>query len=379
MGDVLHALPAVTALREAHPTWKIDWTIEPQWVPLLTSAPESPVNALDEEEKRPATRPVVDRIFIVPAKEWARRPLRKETLREIQALRHALREAEYDAVLDMQGSVRSAIVARLTGCRRVIGEKQPREPLAKWLFTERVETRGQHVIEQDVELANAVAGDLLPAALPALPLDEAAEEWCDELEQLNEVHIEGRPIVLLHPGAGWGAKRWPTDRYGALAEEFVMRGGLVLVNAAPGEETLAEEVVAASGGLAKAISCTLPQLTALTKRVSLVIGGDTGPVHLACALGRSVVGIYGPTDPKRNGPYGCRFRVLRNPESRQDHSRRAEPEAGLLTILPKAVMAAAVDMMLEEREAARQRVAAQELEPGHAIQIRDHTGPGYSI
>src|SRR6266571_2610859 len=86
------------------------------------------------------------------------------------------------------------------------------------------------------------------------------------------------------------------------------------------------------------LSCSLSQLIALTRRVALVIAGDTGPLHLACALGRPVVGIYGPTDPDRNGPFGTRFRVLRSPESRRDHTRRAEPEAGLLTITSDAVL-----------------------------------------
>jgi heptosyltransferase-1 len=104
------------------------------------------------------------------------------------------------------------------------------------------------------------------------------------------------------------------------------------------------------------VECSLPQLISLTRRVSLAIGGDTGPLHLACALRKPVVGIYGPTDPQRNGPYGSCFRVLRNPESRQDHARRAEPEAGLLTILPREVMAASAEVMLEEHEI-RQRHA----------------------
>jgi heptosyltransferase-1 len=166
----------------------------------------------------------------------------------------------------------------------------------------------------------------------------------------------GKPVVMIHPGGGWGAKRWPTDRYGSLAEEFTLHGGIVLVNAGPGEESLAAEVIAAANGQASAVSCSLSQLIALTRRVSLVIGGDTGPLHLACALGKPVVGIYGPTDPKRNGPYGTRFRVLRNPESRKDHTRRSAPEAGLLTILPRAVLAASAELMMEERQG-RQRQA----------------------
>ncbi len=128
---------------------------------------------------------------------------------------------------------------------------------------------------------------------------------------------------------------------------------MVLVNAGPGEEALAAAVVSTADVPERVsiVACSLEQLIALTRRVSIAIGGDTGPVHLACALGKPVVGIYGPTDPRRNGPFGTRFRVLRNPESRQDHTRWEQPEAGLLTVFPDAVMAAAVDLMLEERKA----------------------------
>jgi len=96
------------------------------------------------------------------------------------------------------------------------------------------------------------------------------------------------------------------------------------------------------------LTCTLAQLIALTRRIDLAIAGDTGPLHLACALGRPVVGIYGPTDPSRNGPFGTRFTVLRSPESRRDHTRNAAPEAGLLTIQPEAVLRAAEKLLNPE-------------------------------
>jgi len=355
MGDVLHALPAITALRKAHPAWKIDWAIEPRWLPLLTAEPQNAILGA----ARNRARPVVDQIHLVPSRDWGRKFFKKQTLNEIRTVRAEMRSAEYDAVLDLQGAIRSAIVARLSGCKRIVGEAKPRETPAKWLFTERVKTAGEHVIDQDMELASAVAGDLLTLAAPELPVDVDAEDWCDEHQELKSAEWTGKPIVLIHPGAGWGAKRWPAERFGAVVEAFTMRGGVVLVNAGPGEEALAAEVVAAAGaggeGRATVVACTLEQLIALTRRVSLVIGGDTGPLHLACALGKPVVGIYGPTDPKRNGPYGSRFRVLRNPESRQDHTRREEPEAGLLTIGPEAVLQAALELMLEERKARQSR------------------------
>jgi heptosyltransferase I len=343
MGDVLHALPAVTALRKAHPNWQIDWAIEPRWRPLL--AAES-----DYGERSP-TRPVVDRIYLVPAKQWGRKPFSRETRDEFLKVRAELKVATYDAVLDLQGAIRSAVLSRLSGCQRVIGDAVPWERPARWLYTERVETVGPHVIQQNMELASAVAGDLLAPTVPWLPADPDAETWCDYQPEVRAAAATGKPLVLIHPGGGWGAKRWPHERYGAVVEEFAMRGALVLVNAGPGEEVLASAVVATANGRGRVISCSLEQLTALTRRASLVIGGDTGPVHLASASGKPVVGIYGPTDPKRNGPFGSRFCVLRNPESRRDHSRREATEAGLLTIQPEEVMEAAMRLLLEERQA----------------------------
>jgi heptosyltransferase-1 len=274
-------------------------------------------------------------------KTWGRHPFRPETLHEISALRQALRAGQYDAVLDFQGAVRSAAVGRMSGCRRRVGESHPREWAARWLFTERIGTRGAHVIEQDVELAAAVAGDHLDPVQPWLPINPAAEAWCDGI-----LSPSASPLaVLLNPGAGWGAKRWPVERYAAVAATLVARGWRIFLNAGPGEEPLAEAIRKQSGGSTLPVHCSLAQLIALTRRVALVIAGDTGPLHLACALGRPVVGIYGPTDPARNGPFGAPFRVLRSPKSRRDHSRRAKPEAGLLTITPEAVLQAADELL----------------------------------
>jgi len=338
MGDVLHALPAVTALRQAHPAWIIDWVIEPAWCALLTANCDVTNPGLGPAQ------PLVDRLHMASTKAWRHHPFSTKTRNEIHALRRALLECRYDAVLDFQGAVRSAAVARMTGSRRRIGESRPREWAARWGYTERVTTRGAHVIEQDVELASAVAGDDLAAVQPCLPVDTAAEAWCDQLLPRSAP----QPAVLLNPGAGWGAKRWPTERYATVAATLARRGMRVLLNAGPGEEPLAEAIREQSSDAALPCPCSVAQLIALTRRMALVIAGDTGPLHLACALARPVVGIYGPTDPARNGPFGTRARVLRSPDSRRDHSRRTEPEAGLLTITPKAVLQAADELLAGE-------------------------------
>jgi|SRR5579862_296634 len=337
MGDILHALPAVTALRQTHPSWQIDWVVEPRWSALLSA--EGSVT------RDSVLQPVVDRLYLVPMKAWGRKPLDRSTRSQIRTLRSELGEVRYDAVLDFQGAVRSAWIARMAHSKRVIGEARPRERLASLLFHERVSTQGSHVIEQDVELAAVVAGDELQPVQPWLPMDPAAEAAADRL--LGP--CQNRAMILVNPGAGWGAKRWPVERYAAVAVELIKRGWCVVVNAGPGEESLAQVIAEETGGKAILLGGELSQLIAITRRISLTIAGDTGPLHLACALGRPVVGIYGPTAPSRNGPFGTHFKVLRNPDSRRDHTRREAPEAGLLTIEPADVLEAADELLAGER------------------------------
>lgn len=340
MGDILHALPAVTALRLAHPVWEIGWVVEPRWQALLRAENQGKSG---QESGTRAAQPLVDRLHFAPAKQWGKRPLSLQTAREIAALRRELRACRYDAVIDFQGAVRSAVVGRMARARSVIGESQPREWAARWFFSQRVATRGLHVIEQDLELAAAIAGDALRPMAPLLPVDREAESWCNALLAGNAAP----PIALIAPGAGWGAKRWPVERYAVVAASLRSRGMRVLINSGPGEEKLAATIESASGGAASPVSPSLSQLIALTRRIALCIAGDTGPLHLACALGIPVVGIYGPTDPSRNGPFGTRSTVLRSPSSRRDHSRRAEPESGLLTIEPEDVLQAAGKLLGE--------------------------------
>ncbi len=336
MGDILHALPAVTALRATHPDWFLGWAIEPQWRGLLAAN-----NAL----ARGLAMPVIDQLHIVAAKEWGRHPISAVTIEDIRRVRQELRAARYDVCVDLQGALRSAVLGKWAHPRRHIGEEKPREWAARYLFDEPIPTKGVHVIEQAVEVANAVAREDLPVMLPWLPVSETAETFCDvRLAALNN-----KPFAILNPGAGWGAKRWPAERYGEVACALVKRGYGVVINAGPGEEMLAREVNAASGNIAITLMPALDELIALTRRSSLVIAGDTGPLHLASALGKPVVGIFGPTDPARNGPFGGNFRVLRHPESKRDHSRHAEPEAGLLTISPKDVLNSADNVLKETR------------------------------
>jgi heptosyltransferase-1 len=337
MGDIIHALPAVTALRLANPHAHIAWAVEPAWSPLLAASPSA--------APRSPEMPLLDALHLVPFRRWSRAPLLPRTLTELLAARRELRAARYHACLDMQGSLRSAWLALWTRAPRRIGEQHPREAPAKFFFNERVNAAGTHVIEQDLQLAQAVFHQPLAYVPPQFPRDPAAESAINS--QLNSAlaNSAAKKIALLIPGAGWGSKRWPSDRYGAVAAALRDRGFLPIVNSGPGESMLANEVVAASSNSAVALDMSLAQLIALTRRAHLAIGGDTGPLHLASALQVPCVGIFGPTDPARNGPYAAPFRILRHPESVRDHSRHRAPEAGLLTITPAEVLAAAGSLL----------------------------------
>jgi heptosyltransferase-1 len=197
------------------------------------------------------------------------------------------------------------------------------------------------VIDQACELLGAAIGlDLTPA--PAtLPIDVEAEVWAEYL--LGQIKSA---VTLIVPTAGWGAKEWGIAKYRALAANLNRAGMRILVNASALDDSAAQEIAATGGGMVAATN--LAQLIALTRRMSLVIGGDTGPVHLAAALGRPVVALFGPTDPARNGPYfpGANVRVLRDASSRTDHKRHAETEAGLAKMSVDDVTAAAASFKL---------------------------------
>jgi heptosyltransferase-1 len=147
-------------------------------------------------------------------------------------------------------------------------------------------------------------------------------------------------IAILNPAAGWPAKQWPADRYGELAKKLAACGFRALVNLGPGEDEIGAAVIDASGKKAETISCTIPQLIALTRHASLFVGGDTGPMHLAALLGVPTVAIFGPTDPARNGPYYECTAVVRSPLSATSYSHVNRPDPGLMSITVDEVMAA---------------------------------------
>jgi len=339
MGDVIHTLPAVQALREAFPDATIGWLIEERWAELLC-APGTP-----RRGPRSPQRPLADWVHAVNLRGWKQSLLAISTLQQVAEVWNDVRSMHYDVAIDLQGAIRSAVLARWSGARVVYGAAEPRESPASLWYTRRAIARGAHVIEQNLSVAEAVAQRKLTMPGVELPRDSEAERRVDQ--RLKDAGMG--EFAILNPGAGWGAKRWPADRYGHVAQALATLGVRSLLNYGPVEENLAREAEAASGGAASPMKCSITELIALTRRARLFIGADTGPMHLAAALQVPVVAIFGPTDPARNGPYGTRSVVLRNPLSPTTHARRAQPDEGLLSIGVDAVADAARALLADSQ------------------------------
>jgi heptosyltransferase-1 len=342
MGDIIHSLPAAAALGQAFPEIMMGWLIEERWAELLCTLPTP------RSGPRSPQRPLVERIHTVNTKLWRAAPFSVQTWERIAAGLSDLRAARYEVAVDLQGAVRSSLLARWSGAPVVYGAAQPRENLASMFYTHRVITAGKHVVEQNLSLVEAVAGhglNISQSYVPEaqLPLDPDAERQCDGW--LNERGIVN--FALLNPGAGWGAKQWPAERYGQVARQLFQDGLKSLINVGPNESSIASSVKASSGGGAETFTGSLSQLIALTRRARLFIGGDTGPMHLAAALNIPVVGIFGPTNPTRNGPFGTRNIVLRSPSSSTSYKHVAPPDSGLLEISSGQVVAAARQLLKE--------------------------------
>jgi heptosyltransferase I len=347
MGDIIHTLPAVATLRQAFPNAIIGWAVEQRWASLLSSqaalkGPRSP------------EKPLADMVHTVDTLGWRRAPFSHETCRAVRRAVKELRELRYEVAIDFQGAWKSAFLAQLSRAPRRLGFMQPREKPATLFYTHQVAATGRHIVEQNISLATEVCG---PGLRPApqeeicfpLPYDPAAERACELRLREHGLHS----FAIVNPGAGWGAKCWPAERYAEVVRAVGVHGLRSIVNFGPGEEDLAREVEHHAGGAAIAISSSVADLIALTRRARLLVGGDTGPMHLAAALGIPVVALFGPTDPARSGPYGNRAIVLRSEASRTTTSHRPEPEAGLLQITAAEVIAAARWLLAQSAEVRR--------------------------
>lgn len=327
LGDVVHALPVLRALRRRLPKARIGWVVEEAMAPLLAGHPD------------------LDDLLIVRLRHWRRQPLTKSTLEGIGGFLSALSRFSPDLVLDLMGNHKAGILAALSLADRRIGaaRRYRREPASAFWFSERVVPQGAHAVDRALSL-------LAPLGLPAEPADFGGDRLFPAVPPSARriFDLSPGPYALLHPGAGWGNKRYPPAWWGEAARRLAAAAGVsTWVAAAAGEEELAAAVEAASGGAARAVSAPdLPTFAALARRALLVLGGDSGPLHLAHALGAPVLMLLGPTDPERTGPYGAPERALwkRLPCS-FCHRRFAETKACLLEIPPALVAERAIALL----------------------------------
>ncbi len=334
MGDIVHALPAVASLRASFPEARIDWLIEPRWRELVELNPD------------------VTNVLTADTRAWRESAWGSATWQSVRALRRTLRSARYDAALDFQGLLKSAALVRLSGARRCIGFdwSHLKEAVASAFYNESVHPpEGVHVVEMNLALARAAGAEKTAVRfpLPVTPEDEAAVET-----MLAQYHL--RDFVVLSPGGGWRSKCWPVERYAQVHNHLAReRGWRTLLNAGPGEEALVEGFIAQARVTRPVhLPLSLRQLVAVIRRARLLISGDTGPLHLAAALGTPVVGLYGLTDPTRNGPYGGRSIVIHHRElATITYRHENKPSPALLAITLEEVLAG-VHEVLEHTGAA---------------------------
>jgi lipopolysaccharide heptosyltransferase I len=294
MGDIIHALPGAASLKHSFPQARLTWVVEPAWVPLLEN------------------NGFVDRIVMFHRGEprsWRR-------------TRDELRAERYDLAVDFQGLTKSALIAHAARPERLagFGSRVVRERPAGLFYSTRINSSSIHVVDQALDLAAGAGASNLVRAFP-LPAGSP------------EGTLPQTPFALASPLAGWTSKQWPLEHYDRLAAMLRDRLGMALVlNGAPGMVPSVPGAVVHESGI--------PGLIDATRRASLVIGVDSGPLHVAAALGKSGVAIFGPTDPIRNGPYAGDFQVFRVPGARTSHRRGTAIDPSMRAITPEQVFAA---------------------------------------
>ena len=307
MGDIIHTLPAATTLKSSFPNQTLVWLVAPRWVPLLEGNPYiDEVIPLDRRD---------------PSHAW-------NTVKRLRAL-HA------DIAFDFQGLFQSAILGRLAGARKLFGfaKSVAREPFAALFYTNAVPVKGPHRVERAVQLAQAAGAE-----------KPTYEAWI--APGTPEGELPPGPFVLASPFAGWPGKEWPVEFFNVLGRLLNRQGLQLVLNVAPRDASklsgFDHVFVHASG---------LQGLIYATRRAEAVVGLDSGPVHLAAALNKPGVALYGPTDPALTGPFGGSMSVLRTPDVETTYKRHGEIHASMREITPEQVAAAVFESLRQPASA----------------------------
>ena len=313
LGDIIHAVPVAAAVRRAFPNAAIDWVVDTRY------------------------RDVVDVVSVVNRSIG----VRASSAASLFSVVRELRRTAYDVVLDLQGLLKSAVLARYSGARRIIGfpAELLRERAARVFYSETAGDATAHVIDKNLSMLKAI-GVRMPQI--EFPLNDPRPQCVAEVR--SRLGIADRvPFAILNPGAAWPNKRWPPVYFAevarGLAKRHMMRS---IVLWGPGEQQLAQAVADASDGTAVlSPNVDVVDLFSVTKAAALMISGDTGPMHVAAAVGTPIVGVFGPTDPERNGPWSDADLSASRFSACSCHYQRRCRIAGwcLLDISPREVLA----------------------------------------
>lgn len=286
LGDIVHTWPLAEAIRSARPQAHLTWVVEEPFRPLVEG------------------HPAVDAVFTTTTKQWRRRPLSARTRAEIAVLKTRFDELDPDLAIDAQGTLKSALVTRWTGAPRRVGLARPwrRELIAGLPLTETLpgSRNHRHVVATNLALVRAVGGEP-----PGEPTPPDGRWLSDRASQASIASAWKSPYAVILPGAGRPEKILPVETLAASARHLVSRGFDVVVAWGPAEGDRAREIAGRGDPrIHLAPPTDLLELTAVLRAAALVVGGDTGPVHLAASLGVPTIGIHLTTDPLRNGPLG---------------------------------------------------------------------------
>ena len=284
IGDVVHALPVLNLLRKRWPAAKISWLITPACAGLLEGHPQ------------------LDELILFERKQFGHAWRSPRVAKALWRFARDLRRRRFDLVIDLQGLLRSGWLAWETGAATRIGFSNARE--LGWIFyTHRIpiHTQEQHAIDRYLAVAAALGCETDRVEFPFATTEE-------DRAAVAKMLPEGKPFAVLLPGTNWATKRWPIEHFAACVEPLKSRFGLqTIIAGGPGDSELAKKI----DGLNLCGKTTLRQLVALLERAELVIANDSGPMHIASALGKPLVTPFGPTNPVRTGPYRRMDTVIR--------------------------------------------------------------------
>lgn len=297
MGDVIHTLPAAATLKHSFPGKRLTWIVDPRWAVLLED------------------NPFVDDVI----------RLNRRELQSIRSAWRGLREREFEFVVDFQGLIKSALAASAARPDRIYGfhQSQLREKLAALFYSHRIRTHAEHIVEQNLELAVATGAANEIKSFPLPPGNPEGD-------------LPGGGFILASPLGGWLSKQWPLEHYRELSSLTKNELGLPLV--VDGPPSAAKTFAELPGCIPHCSSVS--GLISATRRAAAVIGIDSGPLHLAAALDKPGVAIFGPTDPARNGPFGGSLKVLRCASAVTTYKRRSEIDPSMRAVTPAEVLEA---------------------------------------